>query len=142
MEGSQTPKQRFIAALEGGPVDRPSAAGIVSVINYELMDIVKAHFPAVNIEPEPMATLAAAGHDVLGFDSVMPIFSIAQEATALGCEVTWSDVAKMPTPVTHPWRDCRVGDETTRGFPRVLSRGPVCEIRCRSGPSAQETLRR
>lgn len=117
MEEGETPKQRFMAALQGDPVDRPSAAGIVSVINYELMDLVKAHFPAVNIEPEPMATLAAATHDVLGFDTVMPIFSIAQEATALGCEVTWSDAAKMPTPVTHPWRDRSVGMKLPEIFP-------------------------
>ena len=45
-----------MAALQGEPVDRPPAASIVSVINYELMDIVGAHFPAANIEPEPMAT--------------------------------------------------------------------------------------
>ncbi|GIT48729.1 MAG: hypothetical protein Ct9H300mP14_06570 [Gammaproteobacteria bacterium] len=29
-----------------------------------------------------MAELAASAHDVMGFDSVMPIFGIAQEATA------------------------------------------------------------
>jgi [methyl-Co(III) methanol-specific corrinoid protein]:coenzyme M methyltransferase len=88
MKEKQSPKQRFMAALHGDPVDRPPAAGIVSVINYELMGAVGIHFPVANTESEPMATLAAAGHDVLGFDTVMPIFSIAQEATALGCEVT------------------------------------------------------
>jgi uroporphyrinogen-III decarboxylase len=35
-----TSKQRFMAALNGAPLDRPPAASIVSVINYELMDIV------------------------------------------------------------------------------------------------------
>ncbi len=112
-----TGKQRFLAALRGEPVDRPPAASIVSVINYELMDIVDSHFPAANTEPEAMAQLAAGAHEVMGFDSVMPIFSIAQEATALGCEVDWSDTTMMPTPTTHPWEDREVKIQLPDGFP-------------------------
>ena len=112
-----TAKQRFLAALSGGPVDRPPAASIVSVANYELMDLVGAHFPAANVEPDAMATLAAGAHDVMGFDSVMPIFSIAQEATALGCEVDWSDASIMPNPATHPWADRDVEIRLPDGFP-------------------------
>jgi len=112
-----TGKQRFLAALRGEPVDRPPAASIVSVISYPLMDAVGPHFPAANVEPEPMATLAAGAHDVLGFDSVMPIFSIAQEAVALGCEVDWTDDSMMPTPTTHPWEDRDVEIKLPDGFP-------------------------
>jgi [methyl-Co(III) methanol-specific corrinoid protein]:coenzyme M methyltransferase len=112
-----TSKQRFMAALRGEPVDRPPAASITSVINYELMDIVGVHFPAGNVEPEAMATLAASAHDVMGFDSVMPIFSIAQEATALGCEVDWSETTIMPNPATHPWKDRSVQMKLPDGFP-------------------------
>jgi [methyl-Co(III) methanol-specific corrinoid protein]:coenzyme M methyltransferase len=114
---TMTGKQRFQAALRGEPVDRPPAASIVSVINYELMDVVGSHFPAANIEPEPMATLAAGAHEVMGFDSVMPIFSIAQEAVALGCEVDWTDDSMMPTPSTHPWEDREVEPKLPDGFP-------------------------
>ncbi len=106
-----------MAGLRGEPVDRPPAASITSVATYELMDIVGVHFPAGNIEPEPMALLAAGAHAVMGFDSVMPIFSIAQEATALGCEVGWSDPTTMPNPATHPWEDSRVEMELPDGFP-------------------------
>jgi MtaA/CmuA family methyltransferase len=112
-----TGKERFLAALRGEPVDRRPAASIVSVINYELMDIVGPHFPAANTEPEAMATLAAGAHEVMGFDSVMPIFSIAQEATALGCEVDWTDTTMMPTPTTHPWEDRGVEIALPDGFP-------------------------
>ncbi len=112
-----TPKQRFMSALRGKPVDRPPAASITSVANYELMDVVGVHFPAGNVEPEPMATLAAAAHEVMGFDTVMPIFSIAQEATALGCYVDWSDPTTMPNPATHPWEDDRVEMKLPDGFP-------------------------
>lgn len=112
-----TAKQRFLAALQCQPVDRPPAASIVSVITYELMDLTGAFFPAANTEPEPMATLAAAAYEVMGFDSVMPIFSIAQEATALGCEVDWSDTTMMPNPATHPWADRSVAMKLPDGFP-------------------------
>lgn len=112
-----TPKQRFMAGLNGDPVDRPPAASIVSVITYELMDLTDAHFPHANIEPEPMATLAAGAHEVMGFDSVMPIFSIAQEAVALGCQVDWSDTDMMPNPTDAPWADRDVEIKLPDGFP-------------------------
>ena len=112
-----TPKQRFLAGLNGDPVDRPPAASIVSVITYELMDITGAHFPHANIEPEPMATLAAGAHEVMGFDSVMPIFSIAQEAVALGCQVDWSDTDMMPNPTDSPWMDRDAEIKLPDGFP-------------------------
>jgi [methyl-Co(III) methanol-specific corrinoid protein]:coenzyme M methyltransferase len=114
---NMTGKERFMAALHGEPVDRPPAASIVSVINYELMDKVDSHFPDANIEPEAMARLAAGAHEVMGFDSVMPIFSIAQEANALGCEVDWTDSTMMPTPSTHPWEDREVAIRLPDGFP-------------------------
>lgn len=112
-----TPKQRFMAGLNGDPVDRPPAASIVSVITYELMDLMDAHFPHANVEPEPMATLAAGAHEVMGFDSVMPIFSIAQEAVALGCQVDWSDTDMMPNPTDSPWADRDVEIKLPDGFP-------------------------
>jgi MtaA/CmuA family methyltransferase len=112
-----TSKQRFLAAMNGQPVDRPPAASSVSVINYELMDLTGAHFPDANIEPEAMATLAAGAHDIMGFDSVMPVFSIAQEATALGCKVDWSDKDMMPNPTDAPWADRDVEIKLPDGYP-------------------------
>ncbi len=122
-----TPKQRFMAALRGEPVDRPPAASITSVATYELMDIVGVHFPAGNVEPEPMAVLAAGAHDVMGYDSVMPIFSIAQEATALGCEVGWSDPTTMPNPATHPWEDPSAEMRLPDGFPDSFLADPYVD---------------
>ena len=115
--GSMTPKERFIAALNGQPVDRPCAASITSVVNFELMDLVGPHFPEANTEPEPMAELAASAHDLMGFDSVMPIFGIAQEATAIGCVVDFSDPDNMPTPQFAPWADRDAEIRLPDGFP-------------------------
>lgn len=112
-----TSRQRFLAALHGQPVDRPAAATIVSAATYELMDMAGAHLPEVNTEPEAMAALAVATHEVMGFDTVMPIFSIAQEATALGCQVDWRDPRRMPTPISHPWADRTAAIRLPDGFP-------------------------
>jgi methylthiol:coenzyme M methyltransferase len=112
-----TSKERFRAALAGEPVDRPPAASITSVATYELMELVGVQFPAANVEPEAMAELAAAAHDLMGFDSVMPIFSIAQEAVALGCAVDWTETTTMPTPATHPWADRSAPIRLPDGFP-------------------------
>ncbi|HJL86393.1 MAG: uroporphyrinogen decarboxylase family protein [SAR324 cluster bacterium] len=112
-----TSKQRFEAALSGKAVDRPCAASITSVINFELMDLVGQHFPDANTEPEPMAELAAGAHDLMGFDSVMPIFGIAQEATALGCVVDFSDPGNLPTPQFAPWQDANAELCLPDGFP-------------------------
>ena len=114
---SMTPKERFMAALNGQPVDRPCAASITSVVNFELMDLVGPHFPEANTEPGPMAELAASAHDLMGFDSVMPVFGIAQEATAIGCVVDFSDPDNMPTPQFAPWADRDAEIRLPDGFP-------------------------
>jgi [methyl-Co(III) methanol-specific corrinoid protein]:coenzyme M methyltransferase len=49
-----------------------------------------------------MAELAAAGYEILGFDTIMPEFSVQQEAAALGCEVNWGSDTMMPETMTHP----------------------------------------
>jgi len=112
-----TSRQRFLAALRGQHVDRPPAATIVSAATCELMDMAGAHLPEVNVEPEAMAALAAATHEVMGFDTVMPIFSVSQEATALGCQVDWDDDKRLPTPVSHPWADRAAEIRLPDGFP-------------------------
>jgi [methyl-Co(III) methanol-specific corrinoid protein]:coenzyme M methyltransferase len=54
-----------------------------------------------------MAALAAAGHQALGFDTVMPVFSVTQEAAALGCQVDWGAKEMMPGTRTHPLAESR-----------------------------------
>jgi hypothetical protein len=43
-----------------------------------------------------MAELALAGHEIVGFDTVMPEYSVVQEAAALGARIDWGDRDKMP----------------------------------------------
>ena len=90
-------RERVLAALRRQPVDRTAVCNPTSVATVELMDMVEAPFPAANRDPELMAALAATGHTELGFDSVMPVFSIIQESSALGCSMQWEQKDNWPT---------------------------------------------
>ena len=78
-------------------MDRPPIANPTNVATVELMDMMDAPFPDACRDPELAARLAATGHTELGFDSVMPYFSIIQESSALGCEMQWEEKDNWPT---------------------------------------------
>ncbi len=92
-----TSKERVLAAFKRQPVDRTPCCNPTSVATVELMDLVDAPFPRANREPELMARLAATGYTELGFDSIMPVFSIIQESSALGCKIQWEQKDNWPT---------------------------------------------
>jgi [methyl-Co(III) methanol-specific corrinoid protein]:coenzyme M methyltransferase len=103
--GLMSPKRRFLTSLLGGKSDRVPVGNVVSVVTVEQMRMVNAWFPEAHSNPEVMARLAAAGHEILGFDTVMPVFSVVQEAAALGCQIDWGDQDNMPTVRTHPFAE-------------------------------------
>ena len=98
-----SPKRRFLTAMLGGSVDRIPVGNVVSVITVELMEIAQVWFPDAHLNAEAMARLATLSYEVLGYDTVMPIASVIQEASALGCEVDWGAPDLMPTVKTHPF---------------------------------------
>jgi MtaA/CmuA family methyltransferase len=98
-----TPRRRFLANLMGGRKGkRISVSNPTSIVCVELMNKVGVHFPDAHTDASAMAELAAAGYEILGFDTVMPEFSVQQEAAALGCEVNWGHDTMMPETMTHP----------------------------------------
>ena len=100
-----SPKRRFLAAMMGGPVDRIPVGNVVSVITIELMQAAEAWFPQAHLDAEVMARLATTGYEILGYDTVMPIFSVTQEVAALGCEVDWGSPEMMPGARTRPFAE-------------------------------------
>jgi methylthiol:coenzyme M methyltransferase len=112
---TMTSRERVLAALHGQPVDRTPVVNPTSVATVELMDLVDAPFPDAHREPEVMARLAATGHTELGFDTVMPVFSIIQESSALGCKMQWEQKDNWPTvrmrePIFEKPQDVHVPD--------------------------------
>ncbi len=109
-QSPQTPmtsRQRVLAALNREPVDRTPVCNPTSVATVELMDLVDAPFPEANRNPELMARLAATSYTELGFDTIMPVFSIIQESSALGCKIQWEQKDNWPTVrMSEPiWRE-------------------------------------
>jgi MtaA/CmuA family methyltransferase len=100
-----TPKRRFLAGILGGRVDRTPVGNPVSVATVEQMELTGAYFPEVHQDAVKMARLAAGAFEILGYDAIMPVFSIDQEAAALGAEVDWGAVDSMPVARTHPWQE-------------------------------------
>ena len=98
-----SPKCRFLTALLGGRPDRLPVGNVVSNTTVHLMDETAAEFPDAHLNPRIMATLAAAGHEVLGYDTIMPVFSVVQESAALGCEINWGRKDMMPGAISHPF---------------------------------------
>jgi MtaA/CmuA family methyltransferase len=75
---------------------RPATGNPTSVACHDLMEKADVFFPEAHLNPQAMAELALAGHEVVGFDTVMPEYSVVQEAAALGAQVDWGDRDKMP----------------------------------------------
>lgn len=98
-----SPKRRFLTALLGGRPDRIPVGNVVSNVTLELMEATGASFPQAHADPQCMAQLAAGGHEILGYDTVMPVFSVTQEVAALGCEMNWGKRDMMPAALTHPF---------------------------------------
>ncbi|PYT27869.1 MAG: MtaA/CmuA family methyltransferase [Acidobacteria bacterium] len=95
--GQMTSRQRVMAALRREPVDRTPVCNPTSVATVELMDLADAPFPEACREPESMARLAATGYTELGFDTIMPVYTIIQESSALGCKIQWEQKDNWPT---------------------------------------------
>ncbi len=75
----------------------PPVVNPTNVATVELMDLVNAYFPEACRDPELNARLAATGYTELGYDVIMPYFSIIQESSALGCEMQWEQKDNWPT---------------------------------------------
>lgn len=93
------------AVFGGRKGDRPPAGNPTSVVCHGLMDASGVSFPQAHLDAQAMADLALAGHEVLGFDTVMPEYSVHQEAAALGCTVDWGDRSRMPDSKNAPHED-------------------------------------
>ncbi|MBT4484361.1 MAG: MtaA/CmuA family methyltransferase, partial [Candidatus Latescibacteria bacterium] len=88
------PKEIFLRALKRESVPRPAAGSATSVITVDLMEKVGVYFPDAHLDAEKMAALAGAGYTELGFDNVMPLFSVWHESSALGCSVDWGEMGR------------------------------------------------
>ncbi|MBC7332874.1 MAG: MtaA/CmuA family methyltransferase [Actinobacteria bacterium] len=100
-----TPKRRFLSALFGGRVDRTPVGSATSVATVEQEEMTGCYFPEAHVDGVKMAHLAAGAYEILGYDCIMPVFSVVAESAALGCEIDWGDKENMPINRSSPWKE-------------------------------------
>jgi [methyl-Co(III) methanol-specific corrinoid protein]:coenzyme M methyltransferase len=91
--------------FNGRKGERPPVGNPTSIVCHGLMDAAGVSFPDAHLDPNAMAELALAGHEIVGFDTVMPEYSVQQEGAALGCDVDWGDRDRMPDARNFPFED-------------------------------------
>lgn len=89
-------RRAFLNAVGRKPVEENIFGTGTSIVCRDLMDDMGVYFPDAHLDSEKMAALALAGHTILGFDVVMPLFSVCHEAAAMGCNVNWGSCDIMP----------------------------------------------
>lgn len=90
-------REIFLRAIQRKPVPRPATGSATSIVTVDLMKKIGIFFPEAHLDAEKMAELAAAGYTEIGFDNIMPLFSIWHESAAMGCQVDWGAVDLMPS---------------------------------------------
>lgn len=120
-----TPRERFLRALNREATDIPAVGNPTSIVTADLMEAAGVGFPEAHTSAEKMARLAAAGHTILGYDTIAPYFSVQQEAAAFGCAVDWGDREHMPAVRGHLFS----APEDIRIPPDYLNRLPLKTVR-------------
>jgi MtaA/CmuA family methyltransferase len=118
-----TPKEVFLRSLKREPVPRKATGSATSMVTTDLMEKTGVFFPDAHLDPEKMASLAAAGATELGFDNVAPLFSVWHESAALGCKVDWGNKGLMPACRDHLYK---TGEEIK--VPQDFLSHPGCAV--------------
>ncbi len=93
------------AMFKGRKKERPPSGTPTSIACHGLMDATGVSFPQAHLNASAMAELALGGHEIIGFDTVMPEYSVDQEVAALGAAVDWGDRNMMPDTKSFLYED-------------------------------------
>lgn len=102
---NMTPKDLVKNILAGQKTERKAVLNPVSSTTVVQMEIMDAFFPEAHFDAKKMFELSRANYEVLGYDAIMPIFSVVIEAFANGCEVDWGNPEMMPQIKGKLWKD-------------------------------------
>jgi len=117
------PREIFMCSLNRKSVPRPSTGSVTSIVTVDLMEKTGVYFPDAHTDSEKMARLAAAGYTELGFDCVMPLFSVAHGSSSMGCNYDWGEIDRMPDCKEHLYK---IGDDIR--IPSDLLKRPACKV--------------
>lgn len=100
-----TPKEIILLHLQKKIAPRPEIGNPVSSTTIEQMELTNSFFPNAHHNSVKMFELSRASYEILGFDMIMPIFSVVIESYALGCKVNWGKQDQMPYIVGKLWKN-------------------------------------
>jgi [methyl-Co(III) methanol-specific corrinoid protein]:coenzyme M methyltransferase len=98
-----TPKEIIINQLKKNKTPRKGVGNPVSSVTVNQIEITKSYFPEAHTNAKKMFELSRAGYELLGFDTIMPYFSVVVESQAIGCKVDWGRVDIMPRIIGKLW---------------------------------------
>jgi len=122
-------KELLISALNGQPTYRfpvIGPGGSINILNRTVIDRMGIPLPTAHYSGAMMAELAAAGHDMVGFDNVGVPLCLTVEAEVLGAKVDMGDNAMLPRVVSFP----ELGTEAliAHAVPALLNHGRVPQV--------------
>lgn len=120
-----SPKERFEAAMRLADVDRVPAASPVQTGTIPLMQASGASWPDAHREPEKMAKLALAAHEIAGIESVRVPFCGTVEVEAIGCELDGWQSDRQPSTKTYLLKSEEMIDKAQVPDPHTSARMPV-----------------
>jgi len=100
-----SPRDRFIAALNGQPVGKPPLAHIAAMTTVEIQEATGITMPSAHVHPEKMAGLMGANYEILGFDAITIPINFFNEPATLDVEMNWGDTTTLPACLSHPWQN-------------------------------------
>lgn len=121
---AQNSMERVLAVFNKQDFDKYPVITPTSVATVDSMKIANSYFPVAHYDAKKNAALASVGHDIIGFDSVFPYYSIHLEAVALGCNIDWGTKEIMPR-ITE-FRD--INQINTLDSHKIINRKPIDEL--------------
>ncbi len=102
-----TPLKLILNILSGKKTPRPGVLNPVSSTTVQQMKMTDSYFPDAHTDAGKMYELARANYEILGYDGIMPVFSVVIEAASLGCKIDWGKIDTMPSVIGKLWKEYR-----------------------------------
>lgn len=118
----QSSKKRLINVLHGKTVDKIPCLSVTQTGTVELMDKTGAAWPAAHSDPEKMADLALAGHEIAGLEAIRYPYCLTVLAEIMECNVRMGTKEIQPSVLTHPFSD---GPEKLKIPEKLLEKGRI-----------------
>ncbi|AKB84993.1 methylcobamide:CoM methyltransferase MtaA [Methanococcoides methylutens] len=98
-----TPKERLMKALNQEEVDKTPVVSVTQTATVDLMEQTGAAWPEAHSDPEKMAALSIASHEIAGLEAVRYPYCLTVLAEAMGCEVNMGTQDRQPSVTDHPY---------------------------------------